>query len=106
MSTLEDNLESDLKKNKVIAERGKALQRLLKSTDFNSVILSGFLREYALQLVYERADSTEVDDAVSRKIDGIALFKQYLDKVLTDAAIADKDIGEISEQLLELRNED
>lgn len=103
--SIEDALESQIKKNKLIQEKGKALERLLKSQDFQLVILSGFLREHALDLVYSRANSNEIDDSISRKIDGIAQFKAFLDKVLEEAEIASKDIEQASDDLYHHRNE-
>lgn len=106
MANFEDELESLIERDKKIAERGKALQRLTKSSDFRNVILEGFLKEHALNLVYERANSTEPDDSTSRKIDAVAQFKAYLDSVLTDAEIADKAIAENGETLYQSRNEE
>lgn len=106
MASFEEEIESQITKNKAIVERGKALKRLLNSSDFRNVILSGFLREHALELVYNRAESTAVDDETSRKIDGIAQFKKYLDNVLSDAEFAEKSVEEDSEQLYQSRNED
>lgn len=106
MSTFEEELESQIQKDKRVVERGKALKRLLTSTDFRNVILSGFLREYALDLVYERANSNEVDDVTSRRIDGVAQFKAYLDKVIEDAEYAEKSVAENSEDLYQSRNEE
>lgn len=106
MANFEDELESLIEKDKKISERGKALKRLLNSTDFKNVILSGFLREHALKLIYDRANSTEPDDATSRKIDAVAQFKAYLDSVLDEAEIADKAIAENGETLYQSRNEE
>lgn len=102
--SLETELENQISRDKKIVERGKALKRLLNSSDFKSVVVNGFLREFALNLVYQRADSTEVDDKVSRQIDAIAEFKAYLDKVLSDATIAEKTVGEAIDALDAHRN--
>jgi len=104
MADFEDELESLIERDKKTSERGKALRRLLNSSDFKNVILSGFLREHALKLVYDRANSTEPDDATSRKIDAVAQFKTYLDSVLEEAEIADKAIAENGETLYQSRN--
>lgn len=106
MSSIEDELESQIEKDKKTVERGKALKRLLTSTDFKNVILSGFLREHALELVYDRANSEADDDSTSRKIDGVAQFKAYLDKILEDAEYAEKAVAENSETLYQSRNEE
>lgn len=106
MSGIEEELESQIEHDKKIVEKGKALKRLLNSSDFKNVILSGFLREYALELVYERANSNEADDKTSRQIDGVAQFKAYLDKVLEDAEYAEKSMTENSETLYQSRNEE
>lgn len=102
--SLETELESQISRDTKVMEKGKALRRLLNSSDFKSVIINGFLREYALHLVYQRAESTEDGDKVSRKIDAVAEFKAYIDKVLLDAATAEKTVGEASEELLSIRN--
>lgn len=102
--SLEDAIESQLKRDKRTLERGKSLQRLLNSSDFKSVIVNGFLREYALHLVYQRADSTEVGDITSRKIDAVAEFKAYLDKILEEAATAQKSVDEATDALVKIRN--
>ena len=102
--SLEDDIESQLKRDKRILERGKSLQRLLQSSDFKSVIVNGFLREYALHLVYQRAKSTEDGDTTSRKIDAIAELKAYLDNVLEEAATAQKSVEEASDALVKIRN--
>lgn len=102
--SLETELESQISRDSKVMEKGKALRRLLNSSDFKSVIINGFLREYALHLVYQRAESTEDGDKVSRKIDAVAEFKAYIDKVLSDAATAEKTVGEASEALLAIRN--
>lgn len=102
--SIEDELENQISRDKRILEKGKALRRLFNSSDFKSVIVNGFLREYALQLVYQRADSTEDGDKVSRKIDAVAELKAYLDKVLSDAATADKTVNEATDALVAIRN--
>lgn len=102
--SLETELESQITRDTKVMEKGKALRRLLNSSDFKSVIINGFLREYALHLVYQRAESTEDGDKVSRKIDAVAEFKAYIDKVLLDATTAEKTVGEASEALLSIRN--
>lgn len=106
MADFEDELESLIERDKKISERGKALKRLITSSDFRNVILQGFLRDHALNLVYERANSTKPYDETSRKIDAIAQFKAYLDSVLNDAEIADKAIAENGETLYQSRNEE
>lgn len=102
--SLESELESQISRDTKILEKGKALKRLLNSSDFKSVIINGFLREYALYLVYQRAESTEDGDKVARKIDAVAEFKAYLDKVLSDATTAEKTVTEASNELLSIRN--
>jgi hypothetical protein len=102
--SLEDDIESQLVRDKKILERGKSLQRLLNSSDFKSVIVNGFLREYALHLVYQRANSTEDGDITSRKIDAVAEFKAYLDKILDEATTAQKSVDEAADELVKIRN--
>lgn len=102
--SLEDDIESQLKRDKRTLERGKSLQRLLNSSDFKSVIVNGFLREYALHLVYQRAESTEDGDRTSRRIDAVAEFKAYLDKILDDATVAQKSVDEAADELVKIRN--
>lgn len=102
--SIENEIESQLKRDKRTLEKGKALQRLFNSSDFKTVIINGFLREYALQLVYERANSTKDGDLVSRKIDAIAELKAYLDKILSDAETASKTVSEAADELVKIRN--
>lgn len=102
--SIETELENQIAKDKKVLERGKALRRLLASTDFKSVVVNGFLREHALHLVYQRAASTEDGDKVSRKIDAVAEFKAFLDTVLADASIAEKTVAEATDALTAHRN--
>lgn len=102
--SIEEGIENQLKRDKRIVERGKSLERLLNSSDFKSVIVNGFLREYALHLVYQRAKSTQDGDSISRKIDAIAELKAYLDNVLVEASTAQKSVEEASDELVKIRN--
>lgn len=104
--SFEVSLENQIALDKETLETGKALARLMGSSDFRKVILDGYLKNRAVALVYERASSTEPDDHVSRQIDSVAHFKSYLDKLLEDATIAEKLIAENSDLLFQSRNEE
>lgn len=100
------DLEKLIADDKDKLELGKALVRLMNSSDFRKIVVDGYLKAKALELVYQRAKSEKPDDEVSRQIDAIAQFKSYLDSVLEDASIAEKLIAENSELLFQSRNEE
>ena len=102
--SFEDVLESSIEASKKVLKRGEALKRLTNSSDFRAVIVEGYLRDHAIKLVYDRSNSEKPDDNTSRQIDAVAHFKAFLDKVLEDMEIAEKEISEASEQLYRLRN--
>lgn len=104
--TIEEQLEADIKREKINIELAHALRNLLNMKDFNLVIMEGFLQNYALELVYSRAKSTSADDNVARRIDSVAHFRAYLDTILENAEISAKSVSEAEESLLNLRNEE
>lgn len=70
----------------------EALDRLLKNSDFNLVIVKGYLTELALKLVKDKgtaylgADEINID----RGLIGISKLQHHLDSIRTNAEIAIK----------------
>lgn len=71
----------------------EALDRLFKNSDFNLVIVKGYLTELALKLVKDKGASTCTDLQeinVDRGIRSIGKLQHYLDSIRMNAEIAIK----------------
>lgn len=74
----------------------QALTRLYENADFRKIILEGYLQKEAARMVHAKAEpslQSESDQLqLTRMIDGLGYFRQYLNKVYQFGAIAEKTI--------------
>lgn len=67
-------------------ETANALRRLYQNADFQRVIVSGYLEDEAIRLVHLKGDVNvqrqDQQEMISRDIDAIGSFKQFLRTVL------------------------
>lgn len=78
-------------------ERFKALERLMVNSDFRTVILEGYLREYPLELLYLISAIDNKTDQHNR-LDAVGYFKQYLDQVQSAAESAEELLIEANQE--------
>lgn len=101
----EADLESVIRENKELLELGNSLEKLLRNSDFKSVVVEGYLKDYAVELVHKLADPTVDKTVIQSQLDSIAHFKSFLDRVTSNSEMAKKSIDESNEALLSIRNE-
>ena len=96
--SLIDQLDANINSNRQARDLGAAIERLQKSRDFQTVVLSGYLEQEAIRLVQARTDSVmqkpEQQACLLRQIDAIACFKDFL---RTKLMLADHAAGAIEE---------
>jgi len=78
-------IEVEIAEAKEAIATAEALSRLAKNDDFKSLILEGYFKEYASDLVMYKAlpDNMKEDSQsmISRSIDGVGFFRTYLDRI-------------------------
>jgi hypothetical protein len=92
----EKEVVKDLIKFDGLIDRGKALERLLTSPDFKSVVMDGFLHDLVFELLYNNPDDT---GDTHQKLDSIKFFNEYLAKVKSDREIAETSKAEYQKEL-------
>ena len=86
-----------------LKERADALSRLMLNNDFKKVIIDGYLKEYALDLIY--SNMCDINATKYERLDSIKYFKEYLDTVETEGSTAEQSIREINEEIENLLTE-
>lgn len=102
----EADLESVIKDNKLDAELGDSIEKLLRNSDFRNVVINGYLREEAIRLVHLLTDPNHDRASIQSQLDSISNFKKYLDTVISNSEIAKRTIEETEAELLSHRNEE
>ena len=104
-----ENIEISITQAKKILDKMKYLQSLTKHPAFENVILKGYFEEEASRLVLLKADpsmqTAEGQEAITKAIDAIGHFRQYLHTVMQFGRMAEKDLEEQEGTLEELHNE-
>ena len=89
-------IDEGIRLDKKHVELDKALERLVSSRDFKTVILQGYLEDEAIRLVHLKADpsmgSPERQATVIRQIDAIGDLFQYFRTIGRNATMAQRSI--------------
>ena len=96
-------LHQDSEKQHNLKERADALSRLMLNNDFKKLIIDGYLKEYALDLIY--SNRYDINATKYERLDSIKFFKDYLDLVENQGLTAEQSIREINEELENLLTE-
>lgn len=100
------SIESDIKRYRAEVELMQALERLETNSDFQSVIRNGYLKEYLLSLVSQRASDPTPDNAISRNIDAVSALMAYLGDIKTNGATAKESLSDSEQTLAEYYKEE
>lgn len=88
----------------------QALTRLYENADFKKIILEGYLQKEAARMVHAKAEpslQSENDQLqLTRMIDGVGYFRQYLNKVYQFGAIAERTLESHQQTRTDLMAED
>lgn len=102
-------LEQQLEFNKQLRTRRLAAERLANNHDFRSVVLHGFCRDDAARYVQESGDPLLTAD---QRADALNMaqasghLKRYLQLQIQMGGMADRNIADIEEALVEARGEE
>ena len=96
-------LQQDSERQYNLKERADALSRLMLNNDFQKVIMNGYLKEYALDLIY--SNTCDINATKYERLDSIKHFKDFLDSVENLGSTAEQSIREINEELENLLTE-
>lgn len=103
-------IEKQIKNAKRLVDMANSLDRLTKNRDFQKVVLEGYMENEAVRLVHAKGNpetqKPERQEAISKAIDGIANFVQYLNTINQLAVMAGKDVADSEAVLDEMRAED
>lgn len=88
-------MDKELDKAKKVIELYRAYERLLANTDFQKVILKGYLEDYPLELLY---GAPYASDRKDQQLFAVGFFKQYLDQLETNADSASRFIEDYKEE--------
>ena len=98
-----DDLNAAIRESRKKVDLADALERLTANRDFKEVVLVGYLRDYAVKLVLEKAEadnqSPEKQISIIKKLDSIGEFNQFLQSIFLHADIARKVSGQASDEL-------
>jgi hypothetical protein len=101
-----NEIELDIKKAKVLVDRGESLNRLLTNKDFILLISEGYFKEHAYQLIELKAAPSmhgkDKQEDILRSIDGIGALQQYFNSVDLIAKNASQAIFMAHEELDEI----
>lgn len=108
MSEIEEiNISINEAKNRVAIKN--SLDRLTRDPNFERVILTGYFMEEASRLVLLKADpamqSTESQLAITKCIDAIGHFRQYLRTTIQLGIMAEKSLAEDEQTREEIMQE-
>lgn len=92
----EKEVVKDLMRFDDLIDKGKALDRLLNSPDFKTVIMEGYLHDLVLELLYNNPNN---NGDVHQKLDSIKFFNEYLAKVKSDRETAENSKAEYQKEL-------
>lgn len=91
----------DIEKAKEKRELAKALRNLMEtSRDFKLVFSDHYLTANALDLLYSKSSGINTH-LIDKKLDAVTELKAFMDEVLYNGDIADRDIREGYQQLNE-----
>jgi len=106
-STELEKVELSMKQAKAKIQMRDALNRLTKNTDFTEVIVEGYFKTYASNLVLMKAEPSQEDPADQRRLDNAIIavgeLQQFFRSVLVQGDMADKALVDNEEALEELR---
>lgn len=93
-----ENYIAHLKEQKRLPE---ALDRLMKNEDFQKIVMNEYLREEAIRSTMLKADPSMADrqQQVENALIGVAQFNQFLQRIRTLGAMAERDLPEAEEAL-------
>jgi len=102
-------IEMNIKQAREIVDLNKSLERLEKNKDFKKLIQGEYLHNEAVRLVHLKSDSNmqhaDKQRDVTRDIDAIGSFAQFLNMIGFKAQMAQDAINECEMSLDELRAE-
>lgn len=92
-----NKLDQDIQDLKVEKQLLESLNRLLNNSDFKRVIMDDFLTKYPLRLIQGKGVlklDPQINQDIDRQLDGVALFKMYLDQLTSGIADIDYRISD------------
>ena len=85
-------IEASIKQDKLLIDKGRALERLLINQDFKKIVTVGYLETSAIQLVLLKAQAnmqTEVlQRAINKQIDSIGSLNEYFEEIRHQSLLA------------------
>ena len=72
-------LHQDSEKQHNLKERADALSRLMLNNDFKKLIIDGYLKEYALDLIY--SNRCDINANKYERLDSIKFFKESIREI-------------------------
>ena len=104
-----DAIEVSIEDCKAAIALDDSLEKLWKNPDFKAVIVEGYFRSYAIDMVNAKSNPgcqrEEVQTAIIKSIDGIGALRQYFAKLENEANMAKNALAESEEELEILRTE-
>ncbi len=92
-----NKLDQDIQDLKVEKQLLESLNRLLNNSDFKRVIMDDFLSKHPLRLIQGKGVlklDPQINQDIDRQLDGVALFKMYLDQLTSGIADIDYRISD------------
>jgi hypothetical protein len=102
-------VEVTIEEAKEAVKQGDALDRLLNNPDFQEIIVRGYLREHAIDLVSLKAapgsQTADKQSDILRSMDAIGYLQQYLYMLQRKAEAMVKTLADAEEARMEMLTE-
>lgn len=97
------DLENTVAQNKFFKDKAAAVKRLLDNEDFQSIIMQGYRKDYALEQVsaisMPQCAAADKQAAIQRTIAGISSLTAFLDNILISGENAETELPEAEKAL-------
>lgn len=103
-----EEIELSIQEAKRLIEVRDAAVRLSENADFKAVVLDGYLKDEALRLTHLSADVAvkEHKDDIFLALQGISLFRQFMQDRIRMGDIAERELHDYEEALDDVRAEE
>ena len=105
-----EKIEMSIEAAKEKIEKANSLLRLENNADFKEIFSEGYLEKYAVSLVHRKTMIGLQDEMNQKYLDsqiiGISAVKQYMNFILTEAALAEETLADDEEERARILEEE
>jgi hypothetical protein len=106
MSNAVEEIQVDIEDAKLAVEKADQLDRLHQNADFKALIVDGYFKSQAADLVQQKAypsfQTPEIQAAISRSIDAIGELQQYFSGIFQQGMLQEEAIRQAQNELADM----